>query len=746
MAQIVVVGEILVEIMATEVGQSFRKPGLFAAPFPSGAPAIFADQAARTGARVALIGTVGQDEFGTVNLDRLRASGVDVSRVRRHPRKPTGTAFVTYARDGSRSFVFNIAHSAAVEILPDQLDPACFLDCRFFHAMGSSLTTPGMVAAIERGITLAKAAGAEISFDPNIRRELIADPAVAEAIRGILARTDILLPSEDDLRYLFPQLTVEQAAEELLARGVRLVALKLGRRGCTLFERTGRTHVPPIEVEEVDPTGAGDCFGGAFLSCLLQGLPRAEALVFANAAGSLAVTVRGPMEGNAGMAELKLHLESHARAKSAFRSSGLEEMVQLMEGNRAGRQRAIYSVCSANRLVLEAAFDQARQDDSPLLIEATCNQVNQYGGYTGMTPAQFRDSIHELGLAAGYPLHRLILGGDHLGPNPWRDQAAAVAMRNACTMVAAFAAAGFAKIHLDASMPCSDDPPVLTSEQIAERAAQLCAAAEAAAAGLPQQPVYVIGTEVPAPGGAQDELEIGVTTTASVREMLEVHRSAFAARGLAPAFARVMGVVVQPGVEFGDETIADFVPAKARSLGEFILAQDGIVFEAHSTDYQTADALQALVAGHFGILKVGPELTFVLREALFALARIEDEWIAEAQRSHLRAVLESVMLAQPEHWKSYYRGEEAQLRFARSFSLSDRIRYYWPNPQVAQALAVLIGNLEREPAPLPLLSQYLPRQAEAVRIGALANNPVVLIRHRIQQSLTRYAKACGLSG
>ena len=437
-------------------------------------------------------------------------------------------------------------------------------------------------------------------------------------------------------------------------------------------------------------------------------------------------------------------MNSYSDEPAVSRTS-VDDMCHLLQENRAGKWKGIYSVCSANRLVLEAAFAQAARDQSPLLIEATCNQVNQEGGYTGLTPSQFRDYVHTIAQDMRFPTERVILGGDHLGPNPWRTQSAAVAMEKACAMVSAYAAAGFSKIHLDASMPCHNDPRVLANEVIAERAAQLCEVAESTTRNSASQPVYVIGTEVPTPGGAQDEMEIEVTSTESLQETLDVHRRAFSRKNLSSAWKRIIGVVVQPGVEFGNETVADYIPEKASDLSKSILQHEGIVFEAHSTDYQTAESLRQLVSGHFGILKVGPELTFMMREAIFGLARIEEEWIAGEQRSNIRAIIERVMIENPGNWKAYYHGDEHPVRVARAYSLSDRIRYYWPNAEISKALALLIQNLEQNPAPLPLVAQYLPRQAEAIRARSMRNNPTAMIHHRIRESLSRYAEACGLA-
>ena len=210
--------------------------------------------------------------------------------------------------------------------------------------------------------------------------------------------------------------------------------------------------------------------------------------------------------------------------------------------------------------------------------------------------------------------------------------------------------------------------------------------------------------------------------------------------------ARYTTVVVQPGVEFDHTTIVDYRPGRAAQLSRAILDFEGLVFEAHSTDYQTEAALTRLVADHFAILKVGPGLTYAAREALFALSHIEDEWTEIARKSDLRAVLELRMRAQPEHWDAYYAGGADERAFARKYSLSDRSRYYWTDSQVEASVQTLFDNLVRHPAPLALLSQFLPEQHRAVREGRLANAPRALVRHRIAQVLSQYARACGLSG
>ena len=417
----------------------------------------------------------------------------------------------------------------------------------------------------------------------------------------------------------------------------------------------------------------------------------------------------------------------------------------MIKAQKRGKAAGIPSICSANRFVLEACLRQAAQDGGSVLIEATCNQVNQFGGYTGMTPAGFAAYVAQIAEDMDYPTDRIILGGDHLGPNPWQHLPAAQAMTNALQMVADYAAAGFCKIHLDASMRCADDKPGPLDPRVsAERAANLCAAAEAASSDG-RRPVYVIGTEVPIPGGAQEaEAQLSITRPEDAAETLRLFLLAFAGHGLQDAWQRVIGLVVQPGVEFGDTNLFDYDHDKARGLSRWIETLPGIVFEAHSTDYQTPRALRDLVEDHFAILKVGPGLTFALREAVFALAHIEQAWLADRpdiQLSNIVDTLEQAMLNDPHDWEKYYHGTPEQQALARKYSFSDRIRYYWPRPQVEASLSRLLTNLEENPPPLPLLSQYMPNQFAAVRANKIENHPRALIWHSIQEALRPYLRA-----
>src|SRR5262249_50428212 len=278
-------------------------------------------------------------------------------------------------------------------------------------------------------------------------------------------------------------------------------------------------------------------------------------------------------------------------------------------------------------MVLEAALRRGGRERAAVLIEATCNQVNQEGGYTGMTPVDFHRFVESIAARMGFRPDRLLLGGDHLGPNPWKSLPSEQAMARAEAMIAAYVDAGFRKIHLDASMGCAGEAAVLADELIAARAARLARVAEdraAATDGPP--PVYIIGTEVPPPGGAAHVIEeLAVTQPAAAQRTVELHAKAFAALGMADAFQRVVGIVVQPGVEVGHANIAIYRQERARELSAVLERLPGLVFEAHSTDYQPAPALAALVDGGFAILKVGPGLTFALREALYGLDAVAAE-------------------------------------------------------------------------------------------------------------------------
>lgn len=414
----------------------------------------------------------------------------------------------------------------------------------------------------------------------------------------------------------------------------------------------------------------------------------------------------------------------------------------LAERTPSGGRRGIASICSANGFVIRAALEEAAASGSTVLIEATCNQVNHLGGYTGMTPTAFRDFVLGFAGTVGLPSARIVLGGDHLGPNPWRSLAAEEAMRESERMVAAYAAAGFTKLHLDTSMACRGDPVPLAEATIAARAARLAAVAERVAASSDLAPVYVIGTEVPVPGGARESIAtLEVTHPEAALRTAALHREAFAAAGIAEAFERVIALVVQPGVEFSSVTVVPYLPDRAAALSAALDRLPGLVFEAHSTDYQSSDCLRALVQDGFAILKVGPALTFAMREALYGLDAIA-RFLRPASPS-LISQMEALMRERPEEWQPYHAGPDEEQRIARHFSYSDRVRYYWPLPQARQAVERLLGELGEVPLPETLISQYLPRLYERVRNRELRAEPQALVAAAVQDVLRVYGAACG---
>ena len=423
----------------------------------------------------------------------------------------------------------------------------------------------------------------------------------------------------------------------------------------------------------------------------------------------------------------------------------------IIRRNRAGERCGIYSICSAHPSVIHAGLQQAVDDSSLLLIESTSSQVNQFGGYTGQTPEQFAHNVRSTAQAAGIAADASILGGDHLGPYPWRNEPSEIALQKACDLVRACVAAGYQKIHLDASMACADDTGSgLAEETIAERAALLCRAAENAHEELPREsppPLYVVGSEVPTPGGETKEGEPpAVTTVAQLQHTLETLRAAFDRQDLSDAWERVIGVVVQPGVEFGDKVIFAYDPGKAQALSAALPHHPCLVYEAHSTDYQLPASLSQMVQDHFAILKVGPALTFAYREAIFALTAMEREYCRGKhglRLSQVPEVLDAAMLRNPSHWRSYYHGSEEEQRLARAFSFSDRCRYYWSDSGVQQEIGRLIANLSGLPLPLPLVSQYLPLAYAAIRAGHLLPDPSSMVQHQVRSVLQAYAAACG---
>ena len=419
---------------------------------------------------------------------------------------------------------------------------------------------------------------------------------------------------------------------------------------------------------------------------------------------------------------------------------------EMIRRHKSGGHTGIFSNCSANEYVLRAVMRRCKSKGIPALIEATANQVNQDGGYTGMTAKDFYAYCHELAKRESFDASGLILGGDHLGPLTWTNLGETDAMQKAEKLISEYVLAGFTKIHIDTSMRLASDDhsKPLSDAVIARRGAKLCAVAEAAYDKRKKETpdavrlVYIIGSEVPIPGGAQEHEDMGVTSKENCLATISAFRKAFEEAGLDDAWERVAAVVVQPGVEFGEDDVYVYDSEEAAELCEAI-KNDRLVFEGHSTDYQPRPALRELVRDGIIILKVGPALTFALREALFALENIEKIILrgSGTALSRFSEVLETVMLEKPGQWNRHYHGDEHKKWVNRAYGFSDRARYYLPEPEIKEAINRLVGNLDG-PVPLPLLSQFLPIQYAKVRDGALNNAADDLILDRIGDCIDDY--------
>lgn len=422
-------------------------------------------------------------------------------------------------------------------------------------------------------------------------------------------------------------------------------------------------------------------------------------------------------------------VKRHEYQTERLENTTMDAMRAMLEKRKSGMKFAgIPSFCTANDLVIEACLKQAMRFGDDVLVEATANQVNQFGGYTGMKPADYRDFVYKIADAIGFPREKIVLGGDHLGPLTWQNEPEKEAMEKSIELVKLFVLAGFKKIHLDTSMRVADDPKdcPLSDETIARRGAVLYGACEEAYQELlrtnPEEirPVYIIGSEVPIPGGAQEaEESISVTKPEDVEKTLAVYRREFEKHGLKDAFENIIGIVVQPGVEFGDEDIFHYNRVNAAGLTASMKKYNNIVMEGHSTDYQSPKELKEMVEDGIAILKVGPALTFSLREGLFSLSLMEKQLVSVEKQTNFIEVMEKVMLENPSSWQKHYHGTEAQLANKRKYSFSDRCRYYFALPEMKEAIERLFRNLDEVEIPLGMLRQYMPVQYVKVRDGLL---------------------------
>lgn len=422
-------------------------------------------------------------------------------------------------------------------------------------------------------------------------------------------------------------------------------------------------------------------------------------------------------------------------------------LMALVEKRKNGIFTGVPSFCSANKLVIEAILDQSKRFDDKVVIEATSNQVNQFGGYFHMTSNEFRDYVYGIADSIGYDKENIILGGDHLGPQPWQDEPEATAMEKSRELIRQAVKAGFLKIHLDTSMRLGDDDPhaLLADATIARRGAILMKEAELAYREYSEEhpdavhPVFVIGSEVPIPGGSQNNEGLEITKPECFEATLLAYRMEFERSGIADLWKYVIAVVVQPGVEFGEADIHKYNRYEARRLCDKLKEYPEIVFEGHSTDYQPPESLKEMVEDGIAIIKVGPALTFAVREALFALSYIERELVDDdSARAHFIETLEREMLENPKDWRKYYHGTPKEQAISRKYSYSDRCRYYLCNPAVEAAVEKLFANLDAIDISMGMLKQYMPYQYIRVRDGRVQKKARELVKDNVVMIVEDY--------
>ena len=373
----------------------------------------------------------------------------------------------------------------------------------------------------------------------------------------------------------------------------------------------------------------------------------------------------------------------------------VEVLRDIIRRNRAGAAVAIPSVCSAHPDVLRASLALAAQLDRHIVIEATSNQVNQDGGYTGMTPVDFIQFVNALADEAKIDREQIIFGGDHLGPQAWRSMDAAQALAKADRLVHDYVAAGFHKIHLDCSEGCAGETAQLGDDVTAARSARLAQICSEVHPDL----LFVIGTEVPPPGGARvdEDGDIPATTPTDARATLAAHDAAFG-----PLAPMIGGLVVQPGVEFSPTAVHALPMGRDPGLLNALSEHPDICLEAHSTDYQQDAVYPRLAQLGFAFQKVGPALTFAYRQALYALDQLRED------KGALQAEMEVVMLEDPSKWQGHYSGDPDALREQRHFGLADRIRYYWPAPKAQAAVQSLKSAFDRPLSDTQLRQAFAP--------------------------------------
>ncbi len=322
--EIVSLGELLVEIMRKDLDVPHDVQGTYLGPYPSGAPAIFIDAAARLGLKSGFIGAVGEDGFGDLLINRLRKSGVDVEHVRVAKGFTTGTAFVMYYSSGERKFIFHLRHSAAGQLNASDVRRDYVSKAKVLHVMGSSLSiNEGVQKACYKAVEIAKKAGATVTFDPNLRPELLDVDTIRRICKPVLSASQIVFPSRDEAATLTGKKNPLEAARELQKMGPQIAVIKMGATGALAVAGKNAVFEPAFQVKEADPTGAGDVYDAAFLYGFFKKTPLEKTLEFAGASGAIKVTGFGPMSSPSSVREVEEFIQKTPKKQT------LKEMLNL---------------------------------------------------------------------------------------------------------------------------------------------------------------------------------------------------------------------------------------------------------------------------------------------------------------------------------------------------------------------------------------------------------------------------------
>jgi D-tagatose-1,6-bisphosphate aldolase subunit GatZ/KbaZ len=418
-----------------------------------------------------------------------------------------------------------------------------------------------------------------------------------------------------------------------------------------------------------------------------------------------------------------------------------------MEANRRGERKGIYAVESQNPSVQEMYLQQALADGSPALFEICADLLDPHGQSGKMLPDDFIANVTQIMVKTGFPRDRLFFGVNDLSPSLWKDESIESALKKTCVFISDLVSFGFNKLGIHAAIPLKGDPAdqPLPQEVIITREVALYQAAEGAAAAMPEEekPLYVIDVH---PGRGKAEGQNTMLHKEDVEIAVDRFVQIAAAAGLPEMKERLLAVRIFLGAGYDSEKIIPFDSSLLKELGGCVYEDKPVVMEVLQTDFQMQTVLDQLVHNHFGFMRIGPELTFTMREALFSLAMMENETMIGKPGVYLSNFiieLDRAMQSAPQHWQKYYTGNGFEQLIARKYSLYDRSRFYWEDKEVRKTKKRLYDNLIEYPVPLTVLRQFMPCQYERVAAGELENKPDALVMDAVRHALHRYSRACG---